>query len=162
MKILLFVLSISGTPKDSVFINKVLTDFRRHSYFLSLNIKSTEYNGRIVIENDELYYYFRMNQQINKQEYKELIINVLKGDSSLKIKDANLKKWHFKKSPVIESVEENAKKGINEFINVYFNDRLVLRNGLTDEVRFAVISQLFEWRIPACVDDQSGYLYITR
>ncbi len=161
MKLLLLIVLFSCTQEEVMFLDKVVSNFDRYSYFIAIDLESSAYRGRVIIENDDLYYYFEQTKQLDKLAYKNLIINTLKSNGYLDVPNINLVKWNFNKVPSVASVTKNAEKGEDEFIKVYFEGR-VLKDGISDEERTAIINQLFDWEIPSRIDDETGYLIISR
>lgn len=161
MKSLLLLLLFSCTQSETMFLDKVLNNFDRYSYFIAIDLKSSAYNGRVVIENDDLYYYFEQIKQLDKAAYKNFITNQLQSKEPLNIQNADLVRWNFVKVPIVPSITKNAEKGVDEFIKTYFDGR-VLKDGITDDERTVIINQLFEWEIPSNIDDETGYLVISR
>ena len=112
MKILLILLLSSCMNNTPTFFDKLLNDFDRYSLFISIKINSLEYSGRVIIENDDLFYYLNQTQKLDKEQYKKVIKEKLIKDGPLDIGKASLVKWNFIKVANIESVNKNAKKGL--------------------------------------------------
>lgn len=153
MKIIIVFL-LYFTPIDTnLFIKKVINDFDLHSSFLSFKIRNSTY----IIENDDLcYQYFYIEKKENERHYKRKIKKVLKTNSVLDI-DTIIP--NFIQVPYIESVENNAKKGVDEFIKIYF-DEDVIKGEVTFEEEIAIINKLFEWEIACKRDCETGVLSI--
>jgi len=161
MKLILFILLFTCNTKNSMFLDKIVNNFDRNSYFIAIDVKSAEYNGRVIIENDDLYYYYEQKKQYSKSIYKDFIIQKLLANESLNINATDFEKWNFYKVPSIISITQNEEKGVEGFIKTYFDGR-VLKDGITDEERIAIINQLFEWEIASYIDDETGYLVIKK
>lgn len=161
MKLLLFAILFSCTQKDTMFLDTVLDDFDRYSYFIAVKLESPDYKGQVIIENDDLYYYFEQSQSLSRSAYKDMMFNKLRSNESLNIESTDLERWNFYKIPSIASVAQNAEKGVEAFIKSYFDGR-VLKDGITDDERTAIIARLYEWKIPSKIDDETGYLVISR
>ncbi len=159
MKLLFLMLFSSCMNNDPIFYNKVLNDFDRYSWFITIEVKSSEYSGKSIIENDDLFYYLSQTQKIDKEEYKKIIKEKLENNSSIEIE--NIAKWNFIKVPTNETINQNAKKGVEEFIKIYFDSK-VLKDGITDDERAVIIEKLFKWKIPTKIDDETGYLILSR
>jgi hypothetical protein len=161
MKLVLIMLLSSCMHSDSIFYDKLLNDFDRYSWFITIEIKSSEYNGKVIIENDDLFYCLNQTQKLDKEQYKKIIKEKLENNSSIVIGKESLTKWNFVKVPTIERVNQNAKKGVDEFIKIYFDGK-VLRDDIADDDRTVVIQKLFEWGVPSKIDDETGYLILSR
>ncbi|MBB4045355.1 hypothetical protein GGR06_003167 [Bacteroides reticulotermitis] len=141
---------------QGAFIDKVLTDFERYSYYISFPMTNGE---RYIIENDDFFYYLQKQNAVDKEQYqKEIKEKLIKG-SSIDILNPNSS---FIKVPNVPSIETNVKKGIDEFIKTYFDNDKTLKDGITDDERTAIIQKLFEWKVASKIDDETGYLVISR
>lgn len=142
------------------FYDEILNDFNSNSRFLVLKVKSLKYNGFIVVENDNLYVLLYQTYSFDKKQYSTFVKKVLKNNLSIKINDNDFKKYNFCKLKSLNEVDENFKKGIHEFISIYFNNNRVLKDNISDDVRNAIIEKLFISKISVYIDDESGYLVI--
>lgn len=77
-------------------------------------------------------------------------------------KEQKRAKKTVKTIPKISSVEANAKKGADEFIKIYFDNGKTLKDGIIVDERTAIIQKLFEWEISSKIDDETGYLVMSR
>lgn len=157
----LMVLLFLFMGQDAPFYNKVLGDYRRNSYFVAVGVQSDEYTGLTIIENDNLYYLFNRIKGYDKEKYKAFMKEQLLNKINLDLHGVNLKKSGFFKVATITSVEEQASKGLEKFIGQYFRGK-VIRGGIGAAERNAVISKLFEFGVAAYIDDETGYLAISR
>lgn len=162
MKIIFaLILSSCTMNKDTSFYQKVINDFDRYSYFISIELHTSNYNGKVIIENDDLYNYLQQTHKIDKEKYKTMIKEKLLNHLSLELSNNNQSQSNFIKVPEIESVNTIAKKGIDEFIKTYFDGK-VLKDGVTDDERTVIIQKLFEWEVASKIDDETGYLILNR
>lgn len=154
----LFLLSSCtiGKTTQSSFIDKVLNDFNKYSHFVS--IKSIDSNI-YVVENDDLYYFLKEKKSFSKKRYRKEIRSKLIAQSSIDIVSPN---EDFIKVMNLPSVSDNAKKGIDDFIEIYFDNKKTLKDGITDNERATIINQLFIWKIACKIDDETGYLMISK
>lgn len=105
------------------------------------------------------FYYLQKQNAVDKEQYqKEIKEKLIKG-SSIDILNPNSS---FIKVPNVPSIETNVKKGIDEFIKTYFDNDKTLKDGITDDERTAIIQKLFEWKVASKIDDETGYLVISR
>lgn len=160
MKLLFALLLTSCMKNDTTFYNRIVDDFRDDSYFVVLEIKNSIYKGKIIIENDELFHYLSQIQKIDKEKYKEIIKEKLVNHSSLEINSST--KLNYIEVKEIQAVNNNAKNGIDGFIKIYFDNEKVLKDGITDDERTAIIQKLFEWEIATKIDDETGYLILSK
>jgi hypothetical protein len=153
------VLFNSCNNGNTAFYNTVLNDFDSSSYYVAFNIKSPDYKGRVIIENDDLYYFLNKTKGVDKSSYHSLMQKILTHRRNLKVDEKDLAKWKFIEVPLVSSVIFNANKGVNSFIAQYF-DGVVLNAGLSYDEIHAVINQLFYWGIPIRVDPASHQLLL--
>lgn len=158
--ILVLGISFAGTPENhDRFYSYVLNDFDRHSSFLAIDIVSDEYSGRVVIENAELFNFFHQTRGFNKAKYKVSIKKLLTSEEPLRLGKTSLSKWGFMKVSRRDNILDAAKKGTDSFISQYFQSR-ALKPGVDEEDQKAIISTLFELKVPTVIDDLTGYLII--
>lgn len=141
------------------FYEQVLSDFDRHSLFIACDITSPSYNGKVVIENADLYAYFKQQNGFSKKKYKSYMLHKLSNASKIEVKSEDLLKWKFLKVSEIVEVNQQISAGNEEFVRNFFTGR-VIKEGLNFETRNAVIYQLFSRQIGSKTDDETGYLYI--
>jgi len=157
--LLLAVLFCSCSNGNTAFYNTVLNDFDSSSYYVALNIKSPDYKGRVIIENNDLYHYLNQTKGVDKIKYHSMMQKILTHRRYLKVDDRDLLRWKFIKVTQVNSVIFNANKGVNSFIAQYFNG-VVLNAGLSYDEIYSVINQLFYWGIPIRVDPISHQLLL--
>lgn len=145
---------------DTIFYNKVLNDFSNHSYFLHVQIKSKEYSGDAIIENESLFYFLYKTRKINKMDYVIFMKNAIMNNDTLSIGDYNLEEWGFSIVSKSEEVDSIAYYGIDSFIRHYFIKNVMI-DGVSDEKRSSIILWLFKWKIPSKIDDETGFLIIS-
>ena len=138
------------------FFDKIINDFRDDSYFIVI-----KNNDKInyIVENDDLYYYLQKQNTIDKEQYKKEVKAKLINGNVFEIVNPNS---NFIKVPNVPSVVANAKKGADEFNKIYFDNGKTLKDGITDDERTAIIQKLFEWEIASKIDDETGYLVISK
>jgi hypothetical protein len=73
-----------------------------------------------------------------------------------------LDKFNFIKVQSSKKIDNNFKKGLNNFIKNYFNNGNVLKNKVTDEEQNYIVKLLFENEIATFIDDETGYLLIKK
>jgi hypothetical protein len=158
---LIFIINCFIVQSDD-FIKEVSNDFNMNSNFLVLDIKSKEYNGTVIIENDNLYLYYYKIYHKDKDSYRLFVKSILKKESFINIGNENLDKFNFIKVQSSKKIDNNFKKGLNNFIKNYFNNGNVLKNKVTDEEQNYIVKLLFENEIATFIDDETGYLLIKK
>jgi len=154
-----FIAVSSCTEKDNSFYDKVLTDFGKHSDFIALDIKSHQYRGRVIIENNDLFTLLNNTKGWDKTVYKSKIEKLIIHRRILNIGNTDLLKAKFLKVKEINKVYLSASKGVNSFLNEYFSGK-VFNNSVAEDEMYSVINQLFYWNIPVKLDDISGQLLL--
>ena len=158
--ILLSVLLLSScSTNNNAFYDKVLSDFGVTSYFIALDISSSAYTGRVIIENNDLYNFMNKTKGWDKKSYGQKMKKILVHRRVLKINDTDLLKWKFIQVKEVTNVYLNVNKGTNNFIKNYFNGSMFKYEVDFDEMH-AVINQLFYWNIPVKFDSVSGELLL--
>lgn len=160
MKILSVVLFSFCIVQNQSFYEKILNDFDSNSRYVLINVKSSNNEDNLIIQNDDFFYFLNQKQHLNKNEYKLFVEKKLKGSMTFDLMTSDLNKWGFIKVPIIKKIEINSKKGIEKFIKLYFDSNKVLKDGISDDERAAIIMILFKHQIPTYIDDETGYLVI--
>lgn len=141
---------------DSCFIDKLIDDFGRYSLYISIK---TEDNTKYIIENDDLFYCLKNQNSIDKKQYQKYVKDRLTHGNSFKIINLNS---NFSRVCNVSGIEAQAQKGIDKFINKYFDNGKTLKGGITDRERVAIIQKLFEWKVACKIDCETGYLIISK
>lgn len=154
-----FIAVFSCSEKDNSFFDKVLNDFGKHSDFIALDIKSHQYRGRVIIQNNDLFTLLNNAKGWDKAVYKSKIEKIIIHRRTLNIGNTDLLKAKFLKVKEINKVSLSASKGINSFLNEYFSGK-VFNYSVAEDEMYSVINQLFYWNIPVKLDDISGQLLL--
>lgn len=141
------------------FKEKVISDFGRYSFYLPVNINSSGYKGKAIIENDDLFIFLHLTKGLSKEQYQYEIKELLKENSILNVGNIDLNKWNFIPVQNIKEINEYSEKGINTFLKKYFKDN-ILKDNVSEEKMASIINQLFKWDIGSKIDDESGCLVI--
>ncbi len=157
MKIFLITALLVSNVSIS-FIEKALNNFDEKSFFISISVKTKNTNC-FVIENDDLFWCLKKEKGFDKEEYVSFMKTLLSNGKTLKLKSINSDFKELRKS---ESVDENAKKGKDHFIKTYFDENRVIKDNVELIERSAIIQKLFEFEVSCLIDDETGYLYISK
>lgn len=144
---------------SSPFIEKAISNFNDKSFFIPVRLKCNNLTKDFVIENDDLYWFLKKSKGFNKEKYASFMKNTLAKDKVIKVDHVDS---YFKEVKTNELISENAKKGLDYFVKVYFDEYGVLKNDIPIEERTAVIKKMFELEALCLVDDETGYIYIDR
>ena len=162
MKIVFYLFLSYYLIQGDSFIEKTTNDFNSNSNFLVLNIKSNYYNGQAIVENDDLFTYYQITENKNKQEYKLLVQEILTKKNYLKINEKSIENWGFIKVKESQKIKSNFKKGLKRFIEIYFNDNLIEKGNTNEEEKAFIIKILFENKISCHIDDETGLLILNK
>jgi fucose permease len=139
------------------------------SYHLVINVLSSDYYvGKAVVTNNQLFQYVSEKEGFSKEAYKQYIIPIMVKNVSVKLDSTDFKKFDFEKVCSVESVQNLSKEGTVSFLKYYFTDiddeRMlsICTKNMSHSEQIAVISVLFNWKIPSFVDDETGHLMILR
>jgi hypothetical protein len=160
---LIILINLAGCSQkeNTMFLNKIVNDFSRNSYFILINISTSNQVSKCLIENNNLFFYFHQTKGLTKEEYKKYIISILNNNTILSITSDDKKKYGFISINSSAVITETAKRGKTFFLNRYFNDR-VLKNGIAEDEKFNIINVLYNWQIASKLDDETGYLFIDK
>ncbi|WP_315814632.1 hypothetical protein [Paraflavitalea speifideaquila] len=136
-----------------------MNDFSSNSYFVVLHVKLSEGVVISTIQNDDLFHYFNKTKGYDENRYKSEIGSMLKENKQLTITNADFLAFGFTKVVDGPKIIREARKGKDIVLNKYFNSQ-VIKEGVSNDEKGVLIRVLFEWSIPASIDDETGYLVI--
>lgn len=130
---ILIFLMVSNA-QDNSFLKTIIGDDEcRTCYFISLDIESAAYNGRVVIENDDLFDFVKSTKKLSWGEYKEFAQELLAANQKLDLKGYDVRvnaetalyidkisENTFRIVPQIAELEIIASKGCVEFVKEFF------------------------------------------
>ncbi len=152
-----FVSILQLADTSQIFYSKITSDFTRHSYYLSFTASFTDYQGPVIIENDDLYSFFNRDGTLTRETYQnEIVQRLVKNDFKFEMKFPNK---GFVKVVSLAKVTKSVSKGKERFIKTYFKNN-VIRKNLSEDERSAVISNLFAFQIASKMEDETGILVI--
>jgi hypothetical protein len=154
-----FFLSFCLVQSNS-FIEKIIDDFKSNSNYLAVNIKTNNYKGIAIVENDDLFTYYQISQKGSKEEYKSFIREILVKKSYLDMSNESIEKWGFIKVNESKKIKCKLEKGLNKFIKTYFNEDLTEKGNMSEEEKAYVIKILFDNMRSCYVDDETGLLIL--
>ncbi|MGV1013317.1 MAG: hypothetical protein ACOYBS_12840 [Flavobacterium sp.] len=162
MKILSCLFLSCCLLQSNSFIEKIIDDFRSNSKYLALNIKANNYNGIAIIENDNLCIYYQITHNGNKQEYKSFVRDILAKKSYLDIGNESMEKWGFIKVKESKKIKTKLKRGLANFIKIYFNEDLTEKGNTNEEEKAFIIKILFDNMRSCYIDDETGLLILNK
>lgn len=143
-----------------------------HDYgMMCFELKALNFEGKVVIEGSDLFRFFSDKMNLSENEYDSIMIKKLQS-GLLELKDSvDIKKYDFNVVKEIEQVKENALKGKEEFLKIYFNDYAFKSDSINvfnyicrdyekvKDEQIAVIYQLFQWKVAFVRDDETGFWF---
>jgi hypothetical protein len=182
MKLVLTLLLCSFTPQNYLsqskeFYDEILDSYGRNTFFIAVDVESSRYTGRVIVENGYLYHFLSEVEGFNKEKYKEFMKNLLSNKGKLRLKNVTLVKNgtflkvkgfrsnEFMTVKEIKSVEVMAAKGREDFIRHYFDnidEDYILKPGIGTDERNAIINKLFVWQAAAYISDITGSLVVRK
>lgn len=158
---LLTTLVSCGQKKDKMFLDKVLNDYSRDSYFIILKTSTANQTTTSLIDNDDLFFYFHERKGFDQNAYKDFMSSFINEGKVLEVNIADYKKYGFIEIKSDRSIDADAKKGKDFFLNKYFKNRVII-DGINDEKRNYIIKVLYDWQIASKIDDETGYLIMSK
>ena len=150
-------LTSCSQKKDNAFVEKIISDYSRSSYYILINIESMRKTYPYLIENDDLFYYYHQQKGYNEKQYQEFIKPLINEEKPITVVTADINKYNFTVVDANNTISEEIKKGKKYLLQKYFENR-VLKDGTSIADRNNIISALFNWNIASRIDDESGYL----
>lgn len=144
---------------DEGFFNKVTSDFSRNSYFIV--VKAENKGVEYLIDNDDLFYFFHQTKGFDKASYQKYILPILQFNKSITISDTDISKFGFVKLTRNEYIQAESVKGRDFFTKRFFKGK-ILKDGLSVDERNNIVQVLYKWQIAARIDDESGYLTMSK
>jgi hypothetical protein len=154
------VTAIQDSP-DSLFLDVILHDRRNNSFYLAININNPDYNGRAIIENVDLYYFLSRTQGIDFPEYTKTMKEILLRNDTLQLDQQSwesLGKRKFQRVQDYEEVQSYTQQGVHSFLEHFFDADNLLKSNIPNEMKPAIINQLFLWNIYISHQGVTGYL----
>lgn len=156
---MLITLTGCSQNENSMFLDKILNDFSRNSYFVLINVTSSKGMSLFAIENDDLFYYFHQTKKVTEDEYKKKLLVLLTSKQSLNLDDEEIKKYGFIEVVQNMVIKEISERGKKIFFNKYFTNCL-LKEEIANIDKPYIIKVLYDWNIASRIDDETGYLMI--
>lgn len=146
---------------NEVFLSKVTGDFSRNSYFIIVKTGTQNKGTDYLIDNDDLFYFFRQTKGFDKTAYQKYMIPILQSNKSISVSDTDISRFGFIKLTRNEHVHAEAVKGKDAFVDNFFKGK-ILKDGLSVEQRNNIVQVLYDWQIATRIDDESGYLIMNK
>ncbi|MBS1778909.1 MAG: hypothetical protein JST70_06265 [Bacteroidetes bacterium] len=142
------------------FYSLVLSDFGMHTFYVSLDIRSQTYSGRVVVPNDHLYDVLQNKNNYSEKRYISILEPILKNHSILDLGEIDLNYYGFLVVRKNEKVSEDKQYFFSRYFNMT-NGVYVIKDS-ANKMKASIVNKLFEWKIPCKTDDESGYLYVLK
>lgn len=158
---LLTTLLSCGQKKDKMFLDKVLNDYSRDSYFVVLKTKTANRTATSLIDNDDLYFYFYEKKGFDRKAYKDFMTSFINQPKVLELSKGDYEKYGFNEVRKDQYIDVDVSKGKDFFLNKYFKNQVIV-DSITREKRNYIIKVLYDWQVATKIDDESGYLIMSR
>jgi hypothetical protein len=152
----MYLTCCSSPQKDSLFVEKIVNDYSRNSYFILIKVKSIDKFSYYLIENDDLLYYYHQLKGFNEKQYQDFIKPLIGKNKSIIVSNDDIGKYGFSAISSAE-LEEKGKNGKDYILQKYFRNH-VLKDGISIEERNVIVGVLFNFQVASRIDDESGYL----
>jgi hypothetical protein len=138
------------------FLNAVLDDIGMGSYYIAVPLCGKSNTEYLVIENNELFLFFKETKNLNLREYKEKINLIFENNSCL---EREILEDEYFKDHVISSqeIEENS-VFLTDTIRAKFDENGVQLDPISDNLARFIIYERFKSRCLIRTDDMSGKL----
>ncbi|MEC5145470.1 hypothetical protein UNH65_18070 [Chitinophaga sp. 180180018-2] len=137
----------------------VINDFSRNSIYLRLKLNCHGKQGIYLVRNIDCYLYLHSHLDIDKEEYKKLMLRQLTSEKALDIRGS-----YDSESPFILVSGSLDDLPIDTLFNRYFvrrNKYLILNSdGITNNLKWDIIAILFKKNVYCRDDDETGNLTI--
>lgn len=162
IKILILLLSVSckptNIPPDK--LRQILTDFSRHSYFLSVKVNINGQTQTAILENNNCYLFLHKKYAFNTQQYQEYISQRIINDQPIYTGTDSLQQYCF----TIISTQQPSLGPPSQIIKKHFIKRdyfYIIKQSIDPHITAMIISQLFDAGIYCTTEDEDGMLIIT-
>jgi hypothetical protein len=142
---------------NDTFLNKILSDYSRNSFYISVEAINQNKSFPVIINNEDLFSYFNKTKGLNKEQYTKYIKSAINDNKTISLTSSNISKYGFIKIKPRSEIDKEAKNGVTVILNKYFKNK-VLVDGISASDRSYLIYLLFKWEIATKVDEESGYL----
>ena len=163
MNIILSLIILSNLYSDECkekYLNLLLSDYSINSFYVQVSVKDSFGSMyEMVAQNHYLYDYFKNNDNLTKENYKQFIKMKLLKKQYFVIDTSKLKAFFVViKDLYVDSV---AKYGQANFIENYFYRDGEFKKEI-DKSFPAIISNLFNMNVPVRIDDESGNILVVK
>lgn len=146
---------------DELFLNKIINDFSRNSYYIVVKVGDENKNIDYLIDNDDLFYYLHQTKGYDKATYQKYLRPILLTNKPILISKADIVKFRFIKIIQNDNVLAQTSKGEDAFIKYFFNGK-ILKDGISIEQRNNISQILYNWQIATRIDDETGFLILSK
>ena len=145
-------------------LNKILSDFDRHSYFIGLMVKSGAFTSPYVIENRRLCRYYQEKECLTEKTYVKRMKSIIRNNKVVEIDSADLIKFGFLRVNPSNTIAADMEGDTSLILHKYFRKRTstyrVNETVISTDQWNAIIYALFRKRIFTKTADESGMLYV--
>jgi hypothetical protein len=162
LSLVLFQSCTSERWKEKV-LDACVNDYQRHSYFISLKVKTDSAVVRCLVRTGYLFLYFRHQQGLDEKGYATLAKSIIKKDSLLEVNAEDRKRYGFTIIYGCDEITQELKKGTACILETYFykkDDWYLFKGAVTNETKNGIIDALFKQHVIVTTGDESGDLMV--
>jgi len=156
---------MSCTKKENKFYKEVISYAHRNGTYVTIDIDSDVYKGKVITQNNRLFQYYYLLKGIKTQEeYESIVYDKLLNNESFNINDKKFIDEHlFMEYRHVSEVDSISKLGKSVFIDYFFNRNDGVKSNMwhkTQHTEAAIIKQLFDWELMCYNDCETGLLIL--
>ncbi len=144
-------------------LDACVNDYQRHSYFISLQVKTDSAVVRCLVRAGYLFLHFKDQQGLNEKEYATLAKSIIRKDSILTLSANDRKRFNFIMLYGCDEITQEVKKDTDYILEKYFDkkdDWFVFKGAATQETKYGIIDALFRRHVIVTTGDEGGSLMV--
>lgn len=165
----LFLLSVlffscSSDSYNEKALNKILSDFDRHSYFIGLMVKSGSSTSPYVVENSDLYSCYKEKDGLTEKSYAKRMKSIIRNNKVVEIDSTDLIKFGFLRvnpsCTVAADMEGDTSLILHKYFRKLTSTYRVNETVISTDQWNGIIYALFRKEVFTKTVDESGMLYV--
>lgn len=161
--ILLIFASCSSDSYNKKALQRVLSDFDRHSYYIGLTVRSGSSTSTYVVENSDLYSYYREKDGLTEKSYARRMKSVISNNKVVEIDSTDLKEYGFLRVYPSSTVAADMEGDTSLILSKYFErptSTYLINTTVDADLWNEIIYTLFKKGVFTKTEDESGMLYV--
>jgi hypothetical protein len=161
---IVFLQSCASREWKENVLDACINDYQRHSYFVSLQVRTETGVVRCLVRTGYLFLYFKHRQGLNEKEYANLAKSIIKDDRIVEVSADDRERYNFVMIYECDETKgELEKKDTDYILDKYFNkvgDWYLFKGAATAELKNEIIDVLFERHVIVTTGDEAGVLVV--